>query len=244
MPERNAIARLLDRPEGVALAFAPFAVAIWALQTDFIGAGTEARRIGLSIVQLATLAGGLGLYWLVRRGETAPPHGARRGRVWLAAVAAVVAVTAHILAADARLNEALAPGVAFAVFVNMALVVGLGEEAWFRGLWMRAAQPSAALAVGVGALAFGLLHWPFGLGRVATTAALGALYGAARWRGAPLWALALAHGAVNTVASTAIPASAWRFDPMLAQALFCALALAAAAAILTLTDNDTRATRR
>lgn len=219
------MARLLDRPLGVALLFAPLALLIWACRLRLGGMSEATAGQGLQWAQLLMLICGGGLWLYAARGE------ARARRPALALAAGAAALAAQLIAAGAAPNAALSAASAAASFVNMVIFAALAEELWFRGLWMRAARGSALIAVGGGALLFGLLHWPLGLGRAATTAALGALYGAARWRGAPLWALALAHGAVNWISGTALPATAWRLDPLLSQALFCAVALAAAAAL-------------
>jgi membrane protease YdiL (CAAX protease family) len=238
----KALARVLARPAVVALLFAPIALMLWGLQLGLFGLQGSARVQAFEIVQLVMLVSGGVFYWVACRADAAPPHGARNAGAALALIAAAVAISAQFAAADAHLNAAIGPVAALASLANLVLVAGFAEELWFRGLWTRAARTSLVLAVGWGALAFGLLHWPMGPGRVATTAALGLLYGAARWRGAPIWALALAHGAVNWIGSTVAPAATWRFGALPSQALFCLIVLAAVWIVLRrgLPMEDTR----
>ena len=225
----TAASRLLDRPAAIALIFAPFAIATWLLRTDALGLAAPAAIQATEALQLATLLAGAALFWVATRGDPVR-RGAARWR-W-ALIAGLAALAAQVAVAEMRPAAGLDFAAAAARWANLVLIAGFAEELWFRGLWMRAARGSLALAVGAGALGFGLLHWPLGLGRVATTAAVGALYGAARWRGAPIWALALAHGSVDWISGVAAPATAWRFGAGASQALFCAIALIATGAIL------------
>lgn len=224
MVKPGPITGLLHIPWVIALAFAPFALAVWAFQTGAFDLDAATRSQALEATKLAMLLVGAALYWRAVRGK--PASYGVKSRLWAwAALAGFGAILAQYASAEAGFGSGLEPVSAAARLAHLVIFVALAEEIWFRGLWMRATADNVLLAIGLGSLAFGLLHWPAGLGQVATTAAIGALYGAARWRGAPLWSLALAHGLVNWIAGTIAPASTWRTEPWLAQALFCVIAL-------------------
>ncbi len=232
-------------PIGVAAAFLPIAIAVWLL-LDRLSRGPDPDAYaGLRVVQVVMFVAGLALYAYLAR-DDAPEAGLGRRRRWIvaaAALAAALAAQAAVLELDPRwallspydASPAMAQErlILVGLLAHEIVLVAAAEELWFRGLWMRAAGGSALLAIGVGALAFGLFHWPHGPWTVATTTAIGALYGAARWRGAPIWSLALAHGLGNWISRYGAPGS-WRFDEALARGLLCVLLLGAAAAILLL----------
>lgn len=236
---------LLRRPLMVGSLFAPLAAAVWLLLTQSLGLDSHEWRAGVRLAQWALLISGLLLFALSAQGLSAS---ARRGRDggWLIAVAALAVVVAtHLILIDAEPrwfvvsvtddgpNWAEQRLVSLGLLTAQILLTGAAEELWFRGLWMRAAGERFWLSVGVGALAFGLYHWPHGAWVVVTTLCLGVLYGVARWRGAPIWALAVAHGFGNWFALYGAPGP-WRGDPQLSQAAFCAFALLGAAAIFWL----------
>lgn len=236
---------LMARPAGVAVAFAPIAFGAWWLVLEFQQTRSPDVYTGLRIVQTVMLVSGLALFASVVRRDP-PVDRARSRRGWrLALLALALIVAAQAVALEAAPWWWLKPFHAtftaaerewfflLGALAHQVLFIAAAEELWFRGLWMRAAGDRAWLAIGVGAVAFGLLHWPAGLWSVATTAAIGALFGAARWRGAPLWSLALVHGLMNWLSIYAAPAS-WRFGEDIGRAVIIAVALGGAAAFLAM----------
>lgn len=227
---QNAPLSLLSNPWTIAFAFAPFAMAIWALQTRALGLDPEIWAVALQFVKVAMLAVGLALFLAGGRPDLNAPIG-RHGRWTLAALAALIAIASSAAAIEPRLRPDLDFTLALARLIDLVIFVALAEEIWFRGLWMRAANGNLALALGVGSIAFGLFHWHLGALTVLATTAIGALYGAARWRGAPIWALALAHGFVNWTLGVALLGTP-RFDVTTSFALVAGLASLGAALIL------------
>jgi sodium transport system permease protein len=100
------------------------------------------------------------------------------------------------------------------VLVALAAVTpAICEEFLFRGLLLRTLlrRHSPALAVGVSASTFALLHWtPAAAARVAPTFVLGLLLGWAVWRSRSLWVGMLVHGVYN---STLLAGAAWSVGP-------------------------------
>lgn len=226
------LSRILARPQTLALVFAPIALAVWAIQLRLGLPSEQAYVQAAEWVQVIMLGLGAVLYFFVRRHRSEPETPPSLSATRFALYAALVALFAQFVTANMQFSGSFDPLSMTARLANVVLFVALAEELWFRGLWMRSTASSLVLAVVVGALAFGLLHWPLGPGRVATTAALGLLYAAARWRGAPLWALALAHGSVNWVSASLAPATEWRFGALGSQTLFCLLVLVSAGIML------------
>jgi membrane protease YdiL (CAAX protease family) len=223
----DRITAALAKPWIIALLLAPFALWLWALR---LNGGTQA---GFEVFQLAFLGAGGGLYLLARRGASRGPSGGLRA----AGIAAFVAIAAQMLVAQATWPPNQPMAALAASLARMVLFIALAEELWFRGLWMQACRRNARWAIVVGALLFGLYHWPMGLGTVCTTTAIGALYAAVRWHGAPIWTLTLVHGGVNWVSSSLAPAAVWRFDAALAQGVFTLIVLGSAGALITRTPN-------
>lgn len=113
--------------------------------------------------------------------------------------------------------------------VHLVILVGYVEELWFRGLWHHAARRLTLGHVLIGALIFALYHWPQGYRTVIFTFSVGLVYGAARVRGAPILALGLAHGIMNWLNMTGVPAIGLRFDQpamLIGFPLICLLASA------------------
>ena len=231
------IMALLHQPWCVGIIFIPFAVLLWSLKGNFFDLPIPSLRFALEAFQLLLLGGGVLFYWLSVR----LPHSmdrldaTTRNRRWqsvsLAFLVALVAIAAQLLVSDGQINTHLDPSVMISRLIHYLLFVALAEELWFRGLWMRATWGRFFLSVGGGALGFAVLHWPAGLGAVATTGALGVLFGVARWHGASLLGLVLAHGIMDWVSRVLVPAENWRFSPIIAQLVFCFLILAAAGLI-------------
>lgn len=84
------------------------------------------------------------------------------------------------------------------VFATQIVLVGLGEELFFREAGIKAAAGNPAwlffLAVGI----FGLIHWQGGPVAIMVAMGAGAVYLAARLAGVPIVMVALMHGVNNT----------------------------------------------
>jgi uncharacterized protein len=95
------------------------------------------------------------------------------------------------------------------------LLVGVCEEAVFRGYlgqFLSRYTRSAAIIIGVSALAFGLIHWGGGLHKIIVTSVIGAVFMALYLRTRSVPALILAHFVVNLVDSlNAVPKSLFSF---------------------------------
>lgn len=168
----------------VAVLFAPTALALWAISFGIVRLDSGSTRIAVQAIALLQLFLAVALYerWPPRDGEIAR-HG-----VALALAVFLIAQAAHLLLAHKALAY-VAPLVAAAALLQQVVTIGLAEELWFRGLWMRAAAGRPVLAIFGGAAGFGLYHLHQGPAMMATAAALGVLLAAARWHGAPIWAL-------------------------------------------------------
>ncbi len=226
----------LQNPLVILLWLALFYLAIFALHFNVMGWPATVRSEMMAGVSLVMLLCGLIFYRLAGAGgaQRYPTRGAL-----LALAAAIIAVFAQAIVARQSFTVALDPTLVAGQLVRYVVIIGLAEELWFRGLWMHAAGERFVLAVIVGALLFGLFHLPLGSGRVVTLTALGFLYAAARWRGAPIWSLALAHGTVNTWLTTIAPATAWRFDPTVSQGIFAGVVIGAAIIMIVSTRPAT-----
>ncbi len=78
-------------------------------------------------------------------------------------------------------------------------MVGLFEEVWFRGIWFAAFDGTVIGGVIAGSVVFGLVHYsPVLAGRGVDTfigaALVGFVYGSARFAGAGILPLRIAHG--------------------------------------------------
>ncbi len=208
----EALSTLALNPWAVVLLYAPLAAATWALQLG-VADSTGAKRFhAFEALQFITLSLGIILY-LAAREEGGEAVLSVHDDLWtLGLVVIVIAVGAEFASAKQSVNprklSALQLG---AAWLNLTLVAGFAEEIWFRGLWMGATIDEPWLAIGAGTVGFGLLHWPRGFRVVITTMALGLLYSSARWEGAPIWSLAVAHGTINWISGTLSPSRRWRF---------------------------------
>lgn len=87
-------------------------------------------------------------------------------------------------------------------FAGLSLAAGIGEEVAYRGyaIPLLAVALGPAAAVGVSAVAFGVMHAYQGALGVVRTTALGALLGSAFLASGSLWAPVLAHTALDMLA--------------------------------------------
>jgi membrane protease YdiL (CAAX protease family) len=211
----------------VAALFAPLAVGLWVVGFGIVQMHPAHMRTSYQAISLLQLFLAIALYeqTLQRHGTSAMPS--TPFGIGLAFAALLVAEVSHLLVAQKTAGTANVAVMA-GVLLQQVVMIALAEELWFRGLWMRATADRPALAIFGGAAGFGLYHLHQGPALMATAAALGLLFAVARWHGSPIWALALAHGAMNWLNNVVLPAPGWRFDPVLSQALFIALILAGA----------------
>jgi Type II CAAX prenyl endopeptidase Rce1-like len=215
----------------VAVLFAPTALTLWAIGTGVIALDAQDLRSAYQAIALTQLFLALMVYEILlkRQGQPADAGTGWQGPL-IALGALVVTQVSHFATAEKALaTVTLLP--ALAVLAQQVVTIALAEELWFRGLWMRAAAGRPLLAIFGGAAGFGLYHLHQGAAWIATTAALGVLFAVARWYGAPIWSLALAHGLMNWLNRVALPAAKWRFDPTLSRGMFIALILFGAAII-------------
>ncbi|MCB9760778.1 MAG: CPBP family intramembrane metalloprotease [Alphaproteobacteria bacterium] len=158
---------------------------------------------------LLALAVGLG-WWFGWRWWAAPASlpGALAGVATGAALAAgVIRLAQGSAPVFARLRADLRDVVRHMRVLNgttdlllISALAGLGEEALFRGLLHTAlADQGAAVAVGVGAAAFGLFH-PISVSYVLYTGAIGLVLGALAWGTGELLPAMLAHATFDAVA--------------------------------------------
>ena len=211
----------------VGVIFAPLAVALWLVGLGVAQMEPGHMRASYQAISLLQLFLAIALYEHSLRRDGAEATPTTLLGIGLAFAAFLIAEVSHVLVAERVIGTA-----SFAVIVGVLLqqvvTIALAEELWFRGLWMRATGDRPALAIFGGSAAFGLYHLHQGPALMATTAALGLLFAVARWHGAPIWSLALAHGAMNWFNNVVAPAPGWRFDPTLSRTLFIALIVAGA----------------
>ena len=124
--------------------------------------------------------------------------------------------------------------VIFSALVRYTVMVGLAEEIWFRGLWFHCCDNRFWPSVAGGAVLFGLYHFGSGWGAVVLTSAVGFLFGVARHRGMSIAALAVLHGAVDTVNQVVAPGQSWRFSISVGIALFVTVVMSVAFALVFL----------
>ncbi len=86
------------------------------------------------------------------------------------------------------------------------IVIGFAEELWWRGIWFEMWKGKPVICVLTGALAFTAYHLPFqgwkmmiGSGALINVFFMGLLFAAARYRGASIGVLALAHGLIDVI---------------------------------------------
>jgi membrane protease YdiL (CAAX protease family) len=212
----------------VLVVFTPTALVLWVVAMRIVPLEPATFRLAYQIVPPLQLFLAVVLYETYAR-QMGGAELSWRGLL-LALLTLIIPQLSHLLVAYRSLGS---PDMALVLstLLHQVVLIALVEELWFRGLWMQATASSPALAILGGAAGFGLYHLHQGPAMVVTTAAIGLLFAVARWRGAPIWALALAHGVSNWINSPIAPAPGWRFDPALSRALFIALILAGAAAI-------------
>ena len=84
------------------------------------------------------------------------------------------------------------------------IVIGLGEELWWRGIWFKMWEDKPVICILAGSLVFTAYHFPFqgwemmiGSGLIINVFFMGLLFAAARYRGTSIGVLALAHGLID-----------------------------------------------
>lgn len=137
---------------------------------------------------------------------------------------ALAALTGLMVLQEAMASPTLGPirGWSMAIIDLLRLIVciGLVEELWFRGVWMTLFKDRPWIAVGVGSLLFGLFHAAHGVQTMILTAGVGLTFAAARYRGASVFTLGLAHGLMDWFNQVMFPGSQFRFDPTLVAWVF------------------------
>jgi len=118
--------------------------------------------------------------------------------------------------------------------LRYVLLVGLVEELWFRGLWFEVCGHRFWPSVIAGSALFGLYHAPHGWRSVVMTAGIGAVFAVARYRGVPLWALAVVHGLIDWLNREILPGARFRIAPSKVPIVFPAYTLMLAGAVAAL----------
>lgn len=112
---------------------------------------------------------------------------------------------------------------------------GVLEELWWRGIWFRVWRGRPFMCIVFGAVLFGAMHLvQNSLGRVLVVIGIGLVFGAARYRGASIGALALVHGIgfnwLNKVILSwnerALPLFSWNMDKPLQFLIYALIAWA------------------
>lgn len=208
----------------VAALFVPTVLVLWAIGAGIIPINPKDIRPAFQAVALAQLFLAIMLYEIVlpREAETVTANG---WNGFLIAVGVlVITQVSHFAVAEKGLAK-VGVIVALSALAQQVVTIALTEELWFRGLWMRAVNERPLLAIFGGAAGSGLYHLHQGAEWMATAAALGLLFAVARRYGAPIWALAAAHGMMNWLNMVVAPGAKWRFDPALSRGLFIGLIL-------------------
>jgi len=123
------------------------------------------------------------------------------------------------------------PTALYKAFFFLALI-GFAEELWFRGIWFEMFKRRFVPCVLLGSIAFGLIHFPHGgFLTVLLTALVGLIFAAARFRGASILALALAHGTLDFLNGYAFSPDL-RFSLATTVAIFIPASLLLAAVLL------------
>jgi len=139
-------------------------------------------------------------------------------RGWIAVIGLLLGVQAVQWAVTSPLPLvwSISTGELWALIASLGfyiLLVALPEELWFRGLWFETVGRRFVPGVIGGATLFALLHAHLGPSKVIMTFGIGVAYGTARWVGAPLVALVLAHGMMNWLNNKVWPAQEMVIDP-------------------------------
>jgi len=116
----------------------------------------------------------------------------------------------------------------FDTMVNLGhflVVVGLFEEVWFRGIWFAVFNGSFLYSVVVGSIVFGLIHYnplirPKDIQSVVLSMSAGSVFAAARYAGAGIIPLGVAHGALDFIFHYVCTDKAPRYAPRATGPLF------------------------
>ncbi|MDQ8731943.1 CPBP family intramembrane glutamic endopeptidase [Bradyrhizobium sp. LHD-71] len=220
---------VMDRPTAppawlVVASFAPTAILLWLIGLSIIPLEREGVRLVFQAISLAQLFIAFILQEQFPAGDDGRNDSLATGLV-LAAGVLLIAELARFATAQLGWGRPNSIPALLLLLAQQVVMIALAEELWFRGLWMRAMAGRPGCAIFGGAAGFGLYHLHQGWELMLTSAALGVLFGTARWYGAPIWALALAHGLFNWINSNIIPGVAWRSDPLTARLLYVGLLL-------------------
>ena len=184
---------------------------------------------------LALLQVGAG--WLLWRRARAHHPASTGNPVW-AWVALAGLLLLEQAVASHGLSPTLDPARLLGELVRLVLFVGIAEELWFRGLWFVLAGSRRNLALFGSSVLFGLYHVAHGWSVVALTAGVGLVFGIARWRGAPVLVLGVAHGLLDWCNTVLFPGMQWRIDPAWLPIVFPLACVALGAAMLAFPERS------
>lgn len=174
--------------------------------------------------------------WLLWRRVRAAQATRVGGAVW-AALALVGLLVIEQVVVEHALTPQPGTGRLLGELVRLVVFVGIAEELWFRGLWFAVAGSRRNLALFGSSVLFGLYHVPHGWTAVALTAGVGLVFGIARWRGAPVLALGVAHGMLDWCNGVLFPGVQWRIDVALLPIVYPLACIALGAAMLALSQR-------
>ena len=177
----------------------------------------------------------LGLWWYPNQ---FPLLGGLRG--WTVAILSGSAVFLLALAVMShRMRDRIALRDATIQLAYFLIPVGLFEEIWFRGVWFAAFDGSFTGGVMLGSVVFALVHYNPRVRRIgpldlANIAAIGLVFGAARYAGAGLIPLAAVHGVLDFISLYLLSNKRPRHRPVTAMAVFVGGSLVLAVALMLL----------
>ena len=107
-----------------------------------------------------------------------------------------------------------ASGIGFALLelFKFLVLIGYTEELWFRGIWFAMFKNRMLPSIIAGSVAFGIFHLPHGIGSVIISSCVGSVFAAARYRGASIMSLAIAHGLIDWLNNQMLPAKQLRIS--------------------------------
>lgn len=162
----------------------------WALQAlaEARPAQPQLWTAGISVLQIGA---GIWLWKPWRSSEATETRGWGPALLLLAGLQVLESLVTQ------RVGPQPLGGPAFGALLSYTLLVALPEEIWFRVLWPRAFGWGFLPFVGLGSLAFGLLHLSQGWTKVLFTGCLGAGFAVARRKGAGILPLVVCHGLLD-----------------------------------------------